>query len=456
MKATGKAHFFGAAVKNSGGVTLEQAFDLLREELSADASADAEGVFAAHLEILEDPLLEESIAAGIADGMNPENAVKAASESISAMFADIDDEYLRARADDVRDVCKRLEMKIKGETVSDDIPSGCILMAEELFPSDMAGIDLSRVKGISCRKGSRTSHVAILAHSKGIPIVFGKDDPDTAEGDIVTIDDPFIGEGTVEKIRKAGRPVYANAGSLEDIRAAIEAGADGIGLFRTEFLYLNSREAPDLDFQKDIYIEALNICKGKTLTVRTMDIGGDKPVPWMPVPDEGNPFLGLRGIRLSLAHPDILKTQIEALALAAGQVPECRLRIMFPMVCSASEVSRAKALLGQKAAGLEFGAMIETPAAALDIDALCGECSFFSIGSNDLTQYVMAADRGNPAVAGYCDPLCAPVRYLIKKIVCDAHRHGIPVGICGEAASDPAATDFLLEAGLDSLSLNRL
>lgn len=437
-------------------MSLEQAFCSLRAELSAEAGADTEGVLAAHLEILEDPLLEESISSGIADGLSPADAVKAAGESISAMFADIDDEYLRARADDVRDVCGRLEMKIRGEAKSTDIPKGCILVADELFPSDMSSPGLQHVRGILCHKGSRTSHVAILAHSKSIPIEFGADISGIGEGDSVTVDDPALGSDIADRVRRAGKPVYVNAGCLDDIRAAIAAGADGIGLFRTEFLYLQSEEAPDFETQKEIYREALLLCEGKTLTVRTMDIGGDKPLPWLEMHEEDNPFLGLRGIRLSLRHPELLKTQLEALAWAAGQVPGCRLRIMFPMVCSAEEVAQAKALLGEKAAGLTFGAMIETPAAALEIDSLCGECSFFSIGSNDLTQYIMAADRGNPDVAAYYDPMCAPMRRIIGKIVSDAHRNGIPVGICGESASDPTSTEFLLQAGIDSFSLNRL
>lgn len=454
MRASGKAHIYGAILGTAPGMTLEQAFESLRGELSA--KAETESILAAHLEILEDPLLDESVRAGLADGLTPEAAVSAAADSISAMFAEIDDEYIRARADDVRDVCKRLEMKLKGETRCADVPEGCILVADELLPSDMATIDLSRVRGISCHKGSRTSHVVIMAHSKGIPIEIGVDISGIAEGDALTVDDPAVGGCVAARVRKAGRAVYANAGSLEDIRRAIEAGADGIGLFRTEFLYLQSPEAPTLETQKEIYREALLLCKGKVLIVRTMDIGGDKALPWLALPREDNPFLGLRGIRLSLKYPELLKTQLEALAWAAQQVPGSRLRIMFPMVCSASEVARAKALLGEKARGMEFGAMIETPAAALDIDALCKECSFFSIGSNDLTQYVMAADRGNPSVASYYDPMCAPMRRIIEKIVRDAHSNGVSVGICGEMASDPSATGFLLQTGLDSLSLNSL
>lgn len=454
MKASGKAHIFGSITRNEEKMNLEQAFGSLREEIGAEAGSS--DVLAAHLEILEDPLLDDTIKAGLERGLSPEDAVDSAAGSIAAMFSDIDDEYLRSRADDVRDVCKRLVMKMKGECICTEIPEGCILVAEELFPSDIASIDLSRVRGISCHKGSRTSHVVILSHAKGIPIMMGADNSGISEGDEICVEDPFLGGTNVDIIRKSGRPVYANAGNLEEIKEAIEAGADGIGLFRTEFMYLKSAEAPSLGMQKEIYLEALTLCKGKTLIVRTMDIGGDKDVPWLEMRREDNPFLGVRGIRLALARPDLLKTQLEALAWAAGQVPECKLKIMFPMVCSADEVAGAKSLLGEKARNLVFGAMVETPAAALDIDSLCEECSFFSIGSNDLTQYVMAADRGNAAVARYHDPLCAPMRRIIKTIISDAHRHGIPVGICGEMASDPSATQFLLEAGADSLSLNRI
>lgn len=454
MKVTGKAHIYGAMVSGSEKMSYGQAFEALREEMRAEAEGNE--VLAAHLEMLEDPLLEESINSGIESGLAPVDAVAAAAESIAAMFAEIDDEYLRARVDDVRDVCSRLEMKLEGVRKSTDIPEGCILVAEELLPSDIAAIDLSRIRGISCHKGSSTSHVVIMSHARGIPVAMGADNSGIAEGDTVCVDDPFIGGTVAEKVRKAGRAVYVNAGSIEDIKNAIEAGADGIGVFRTEFLYLKSTEAPGLEIQENIYRQAMELCKGKTLIIRTLDIGGDKDVPWLGMAREDNPFLGVRGIRLALEHHELLKTQLDALCRAAEQVPECKVKIMLPMVCTAAEVASAKALLGDRAEQLVFGAMVETPAAALDIDSLCEECSFFSIGSNDLTQYVMAADRGNAAVAGYYDPMCAPMQRLIRKIVCDAHSHGVPVGICGEMASDPAATEFLLDAGLDSLSLNRL
>jgi len=454
MKVSGPAHLYSVRNGNAELLPLSAALSEVRCEL-VEAAAGSD-VFAAHLEMFDDPMLQESIDGFIAEGKSEADAVDAATESICAMFADIDDEYLRARADDVRDICARIKRKITGSSVSEKLPDGCILVAEELLPSEFSALATEKIKGIICAKGSPTSHVCIMAHSKGIPIVTGVDISSISEGDIIECDDPVVGADIAAKVRSAGKPVYANAGSLDDIRKAMDAGADGIGLFRTEFLYLESEQSPSFEYQKSIYAEALRLCKGKPLIFRTMDIGGDKHLLWMQLPVEDNPFLGVRGIRLSLKYPELLKTQLEAIAAAAEEVDGCNAKVMFPMVCSAAEVARAKALIGEESPKIQFGAMVETPAAALDIRGLSAECDFFSIGTNDLTQYVMAADRGNAGVGNLLDAKSPAVKRLISIIINDAHACGRTVGICGELASDPSATDFLLDVGVDSLSVNRL
>lgn len=452
----------------SSGETLRpfaQAYDLVHAELSELAGSSE--IFAAHLEMLEDPMLTDSVEGLIADGLSERDALTAACTQICSMFADIDDEYLKARVDDVRDVCARLERAMCGG--SDDlpyVPEGCVLVAEELLPSDTARLDFSKIRGILTHRGSSTSHVCIIAHSRGVPIKVGVPIDGISNGDMVQVDDPMVGESVSGKIRAGGRKLYANAGSLDQINAAIEAGADGIGLFRTEFLFLSRADMPTFEEQRELYREAILACSGKPLTFRTLDIGGDKRIPWLPLPQEENPFLGLRGIRLCLKYPEILSTQLSAVISAAASVRSAHpdwfegrpspVRVMFPMVDTVEEIRAAKALVPCPEGLVQFGIMIETPAAILNIDSMAGECNFFSLGTNDLTQYIMAADRGNAEVAYLYDPLCPAMLNAIRMAVRAAHAVGIHTGICGEMASDPRATDILLEIGVDSFSVGKI
>ena len=492
--------------------SFQDAFNIVRAELSSLANGtESADVYAAHLAMLDDPMLREAVEANIAAGISDREAVDAACESICAMFSEIDDEYLRARVDDVRDIFRRLKDAMCGAGKERGVPfggqlsrsrqvlrfaedAGCengrgprgaqradttsaakpVVVAEELFPSDLAGIDLGRIAGILCHRGSATSHVGIIAHSHGIPIQFGVDIASIAGGDIVTVDDPMVGPSAIAtQVRAAGRKVYVNAGSIEDIRAAIAAGADGIGVFRTEFLFMDRASMPSREEQRVLYRDALEICAGKPLIIRLLDVGGDKALPYLPMPREDNPYLGLRGVRFGLAHPEIYETQIGAIVDAALDVPGSRPRIMIPMVCTVEEVRRVREILHVILSGakdLPLGIMVETPAAVLDAEALASECDFFSLGTNDLTQYIMAADRGNASVGELYDPMSPAVRRAIELTVSAAHSStrrsvilsdseessGIPVSICGELASDPRATSFLLEAGLDSLSLSHL
>ncbi len=484
-------------------ISFSDAFDAVHGELSSLANGtESSDVYAAHLAMLEDPMLREAVEANIASGMSDSEAVDAACTGICAMFSEIDDEYLRARVDDVRDIFRRLKDALGGAADScSQYPPGAssilasrvirsaenlsaaaegahgghsshicsaakpVIVAEELLPSDIAKIDLSSIAGIICHRGSSTSHVSIIAHAHGIPIQFGTDISGIAEGDIVTVEDSMVGVSSIaEQVRSAGRKVYVNAGSIEDIRAAIAAGADGIGVFRTEFLFMDRDSMPSREEQRSIYRQALEICADKPLIIRLLDIGGDKAVPYLKMPREDNPFLGLRGVRFGLAHPELYEVQLGAIVDAAMDVPGSRPRIMIPMVSTVDEVRKVKEMflvILSEAKDLPLGIMIETPAAVLDAEALAAECDFFSLGTNDLTQYIMAADRGNSAVGDLYDPMSPAVRRAIEMTVSAAHSSprrtsGIPVGICGELASDPRATAFLLAAGLDSLSLSRL
>ena len=556
MKVSGPACLWNRAASDGAVRSFAEAFEQVRQELTAAAlgcgtaagtpsilasgvlrsaenlsaaadvvprlqstSLQAAEVSKAHLAMLEDPLLKETVEAEIAAGKPEPEALDAACSSICAMFSDIDDEYLRARVDDVRDVFVRLkdalggdacfcslcppgaasilasgvlrpaenlsaaaELAPKGHNSLFGIAAKPIIVAEELFPSDIAAMDLSSIAGILCARGSSTSHVSIIAHANGTPIQFGADISQIAAGDIVTVDDPMVGPSSIAaQVRAAGRKLYVNAGSVEDIRAAMAAGADGIGVFRTEFLFLGRDSMPTREEQRALYREALEACDGKPLILRLLDVGGDKSLPYLPMPREDNPFLGVRGVRFGLEHPELYETQLAAVADAVSDVPGSQLKVMIPMVCTVEEIRRVREILRRhwllrmtntgdspvilsgSEGSVPLGIMIETPAAVFDAAALAAECDFFSIGTNDLTQYIMAADRGNASVAGLYDALSPAVRRAIELTVDAAHSAvrpgtpaGIPVGICGELASDPRATAFLLAAGLDSLSLSRL
>lgn len=458
---------------SSGGQSLpfDEAFAVVRARLQKQAEANP--VFAAHLEMLDDPVLAESVHGNVLAGMDELSALDAARDMIVSMFGQIDDEYLAARADDVRDIFGQIRDAMTGCSGSSVFKAGkgSILVAEELFPSDMGELDFSSLSGILCHKGSTTSHVCIIAHAKGLPIQMGVEVEGIRDGDVVSVDDPVFGgiPFISARVRTAGRKLYVNAGSVDEIRAGIAAGADGVGLFRTEFLFLRRDCLPSREEQRALYREALIACEGRPLILRTLDVGGDKMLPYMPMPAEDNPYLGLRGVRFCLAHPELFRSQLGAVLDAARDVRESHplwfeagtpLRLMLPMVSLADEIRQVKDMLSGIDAGyaslVRVGVMVETPAAALDAASLAAESAFFSIGTNDLTQYVMAADRGNPAVARQYAPYAPAVLKAIGMAVDAAHACGIPAGICGELASDPKATDILLSLGLDSLSLSRL
>ena len=452
MKVRAAASVFRRRTAFGKQRNISEAFEKVRSDIEAVSGHDA--VFQSHLEILEDPLLIEAIESAKYSGCTDREAVDEAQKSLLELFSSIDDEYLRARADDLKDVCGRLSRALDGkEQVSVELPAGCILVAEELLPSDMVSIDLAKVRGILCHKGSSTSHVCILARSCGVPVQVGVDVSRISDGQIVEVDDPLAGGNVVEIIRQASRKVLANAGNVQQVRDAIASGADGIGLFRTEFLFLGTSEMPSLEWQKSIYKEAIQACEGRLIVLRTLDAGGDKDIPWLSLPKEMNPFLGIRGIRLCRTNPDVIRTQLQAIAEAASEVEGSKVKIMFPMVDTLSELRMAKEMLPRD---MECGIMVETPAAVLNLQEMAPECSFVSIGSNDLTQYIMAADRCSEAVSYLYDSFSPAVKKAVAYTAGQAHALGLEVCICGELASDPAATDFLIKCGIDAFSLNHI
>ena len=459
--------------------------------------AAANEIFAAHLELAADPMLMENVAEKIAEGLTAADAVHAASGELAALFAQIDDEYLRARADDVRDVCHRILRQLVPSEADPfaAIPDGSILAADELAPSDTARIDFSRVRGVVTRCGSATSHLAILARNRNLPAVVGLgDDFDRLDdGTIVVLDGPAgelliaPDEHTAAEYRRrmeeaearsaaadayASQPVttrdgrvlavLANAGSVDEVERAIRSGADGIGLFRSEFLYMQRQDGcPDEQVQTAAYARAAELCGGRPLVIRTLDIGGDKSLPYYRFPEEENPFLGWRAIRVSLELRDMFRTQLRAIlrASARGGV-----RVMFPMIVSLAELRDALALLEECKEELRrqevpfddripVGVMIETPAAVFMADELAAEVDFFSIGTNDLTQYVLAVDRGNRRIAAMYDTLHPAVVRAMRLTVDAAHRHGCEVGICGEFAGCAAHAELLVGLGFDELSV---
>ena len=528
-----------AAKERAGSAEGEKArfaaaVETVKAELAVLAADDspAGAVFAAHLEMLEDPLLEEQVEAALEEGCSAPEAVDAAAEAVCVMFSDIDDEYLRSRVDDVRDICRRICERLTvsavparkyacgaeeggcmpaGTMPAGDADEGVILIADELFPSDLARMDFTRVRAFVTARGSVTSHVCIIARSKGIPALLGVEISTIPEGARLLVDAPahrLVIDPAPEDLAVLAAtsnlsaplrriPLYGNAGSVEDVRAAMEAGADGIGVFRTELMFMQSATLPTEEEQFAAYREAALICKGKPLIIRTLDIGGDKPLPYLDLPREDNPYLGFRAIRLCLDRPEeLFKPQLRALlrASAYGDV-----RILLPMVISVGEVRAVRDLLeeckreldaeavegrkrepdaatdGLPAApdgrsarpynpAIPVGIMVETPAAALIAEDLAQEADFFSLGTNDLTQYILAADRGNPAVARYYDSLHPAVLRAIAMTVAAAHGDArpdtpgagrmIPVCVCGEMAADPAAVEKLLALGVDSLSLS--
>lgn len=467
-----------------------------REELEAErervhervGEEEAE-VFTAHLQFLDDPQLVEGVEAAIDDGLPAEHAVVEGFEGPIAQFESMDGR-MAERADDLRDIRDRLVRLLTGGSRLDlgSLPRGAVLLAERLTPSDTAQLDPDRIAGFATVLGGRTSHAAIFARSLEIPAVVGVGDELTeVAADTEVVVDGEAGEVIVEpdaatreraaqdhsvNVRpepvttRDGHPieVAANLGTLAELENAVDRGADGVGLFRTEFLFLDREQPPDEAEQYETYAEALAAFPEGRVVVRTLDIGGDKQIPYLDLPAEENPFLGSRGIRRSLGPDrDLFETQLRALLrAAAGDGGD--LAVMFPMVATVEELERALSTVESVAESLaeegvdfelpELGVMIETPSAVFMAGEFAERVDFLSIGTNDLTQYVMAAARENERVADLHDPRYPAVLRAIRQCVDAAAGTDTWVGMCGEMAGAPELTSLLVGLGLEELSMS--
>ena len=469
---------------------------LVQAKLKPGVSPEVTQILEALIEVARDAELTGAVEAAIRTGRDALTATLEAGHGLAEIFEKVDNDYIRARAEDVRGVTRALALAVTGkaEVSLAQVPEGAILVAEEISAWDFAKAPLTSLAGILCTKGAATSHVAIMARTHGIPAVLGARadlamlkaaavvaldgktgdvwlDPDPAKtAEIrarVTAEarerDALDAFRHIAPVTLGGRAieVAANLGSLKEIEPALKAGAMGVGLFRTELLFMERKTLPSEDEQAAIYAELARAFAPHPVIVRTLDIGGDKPVAGIAFPHEDNPFLGWRGIRMCLDRPDVFKPQLKALLRAAT---EGNVKIMVPMVTNADEVLRVKALLAECRAELdtarvpagepELGIMMETPAAVLLAADLAKHAAFFSIGTNDLTQYVMAADRLNPRVADLNRADHPAVLRAIELICEAAQAQGIWVGICGEAAARPDLIPTFLRMGVTELSMS--
>lgn len=454
-------------------------------------------LFEIHRMMLDDPDLVEAITARITnDRCNAEYAVEQAGLSLARSFAALEDGYMKARAADIRDVTRRLVRILQGggeHALSFGEP--VVLAAEDLLPSETAVLDKKTILAIVTSGGAPNSHTAIFARSMSIPAVIGLGEAlngaldgervavDAARGilyvspdaeTITALESNRKREATERttleswrgkrSVTRNGRPVmlYANAGGPADLDAALANDAEGVGLLRSEFLYLGRDSFPDEETQFQAYREAAGKMRGKRVIIRTLDIGADKQVPYFGLPPEENPALGMRAIRICLTRPGIFKTQLRALYRASAFG---RIAIMFPMISAVGEVERAKAICAEVMEELareripfrrdvELGIMVETPAAAVLSDRLAPLVDFFSIGTNDLAQYTFAMDRQSPALSKYYDGENEALLRLMRMTVENAHKAGIWCGVCGELAADRSLTGRLLEMGVDELSVS--
>lgn len=472
--------------------------EIIKRKAEKNLGADEAQVFEAHLMVLSDPEMSGAFKQKIADDkVNAEEAVKEVTDMYISMFeAMTDNAYMQERAADIRDVTKRILSHLLQVTLPNPalIDEEVVLVSKDLTPSDTAQLDRQFVKGILTDLGGRTAHASIMARTLEIPAVVGSDVATQEVTDGVTlIVDGLTGDVIVDpdadtlatyqqkaadysaqraewallkdqqSVSADGKTfvVGANIGSPKDMAAVLENGSEGVGLYRTEFLYMESDHLPTEDEQFEAYKAVVEKMAGKPVTVRTMDIGGDKHLSYWKLPDEENPFLGYRAIRISLDQTEIFRTQLRALLRASAYG---NLWIMFPMIATLAEFRAAKKLYLEERAKLEndgvamgevkLGIMIEIPAAAVLADKFAKELDFFSIGTNDLIGYTMAADRGNDKVAYLYQPYNPSILRLINNVIEAAHKEGKFVAMCGEMAGDPVAVPVLMGMGLDEFSMS--
>ena len=472
--------------------------EAIREKANKELGADKAAIFEAHLLVLSDPELIAPIEDKIkTDLVNAEFALKETTDMFITMFESMDNEYMQERAADIRDVTKRVMSHLLGVHLVNPsmISEEVIVVAEDLTPSDTAQLNRQFVKGFTTDIGGRTSHSAIMARSLEIPAVVGtkKATEEINNGDLVIVDGlkgeihinptPEVVESykqTAEQYEQQKAEwaklvneqtvssdgvhveLAANIGTPNDLEGVTNNGAEAVGLYRTEFLYMGRDQLPTEDEQFESYKAVLEGMKGKPVVVRTLDIGGDKELPYLDLPKEMNPFLGFRAIRLCLEEQDIFRTQLRALLRASSYG---NLKIMFPMIATLNEFRAAKALLEEEKANLtsegvkvakkiELGIMVEIPSTAVLADQFAKEVDFFSIGTNDLIQYTMAADRMNERVSYLYQPYNPSILRLVKMVIDAAHKEGKWAGMCGEMAGDETAIPLLLGLGLDEFSMS--
>jgi multiphosphoryl transfer protein len=484
----------GAGVSHENA-ELDRARALVRSSLQVVASSGPQTtreIIGAHLGMLDDPELVGSARIAIAHGKSAGYAwrqvIRATVEALQAL----QDVRMAERVDDLLDLESQVLAALQGNgspSAGRKLPEKTILTTRELLPSQLVALDASRLAGICMVAGGPTSHVAILAAAMGIPVLvaMGPELLALADGTTVVLDaekgtlriDPDRGQLTVaeselnrRRERRAAEQaaaqrecrtadgtrieVFANVGSVAEAEAAVRNGAEGCGLLRTEFLFLERQSPPEEDEQAAQYQRIAAALGGRPLTLRTLDIGGDKPIPYLPLPHEDNPALGLRGVRTSLWRPDLLRVQLRAVLAIR---PEDQARILLPMITDPAEIRTVRSMLDEerravgRTAPVELGVMIETPAAAVMSDRIAAEADFLSIGTNDLTQYTLAMDRGHPELAARLDALHPAILRLIARVACAASSHRRRVAVCGGLASDPAAAPVLIGLGVHELSM---
>ena len=476
--------------------TVEQLEAIKTSALSRLGEEEAE-VFEGHILVATDEELEEEVLDAVRELKPVDAALQTAINNNVAMLEGLDDPYLRERVADVKDVGRRMIKNILGiPMVSlEDVEEGTIIVADDLTPSDTSQIDLKRVWGVVTNIGGRTSHSAIMARSLELPAIVGAK---VATDRIVTGDQLVLDainnkvlinpdekaladyqalqvqlEEEKKELAKLKRlpcetldgkqfEMCSNIGTVKDVEGALRHGAEGIGLYRTEFLFMGRSQMPSEEEQFEAYKAVTEAMEGRPVIIRTLDIGGDKELSYLDLPQELNPFLGYRAIRMCFDKPDVFNTQIRAILRASHYG---KLKIMFPMVISVEEARRLKSSVNDMKVALtnegepfddavEVGIMVETPAAVMIADLLIKEVDFFSIGTNDLTQYVLAVDRGNEMIADLYDPLTPSVIRAIKRVIDCSHKAGKWTGMCGEMAGDETAVLLLAGLGLDEFSMS--
>lgn len=487
-----KAKFFAGRDKAAAQLTA------IKEKARRTLGEEKEAIFEGHLMILEDEELEEEILSYLEEHLV--TADVATSKIINmqvAMLEEIDDEYLKERAGDIRDIGNRLLRNILGMKVVDlgDIQEESILVAYDLTPSETAQLNLDKVLGFITDIGGRTSHTSIMARSLELPAIVGTNNITSLvkSGDLLILDavnnqihiNPSEQEVTefqalqaklasekaeLAKLKELPAQtldghrieVCGNIGTIRDVEGVLRNGGEGVGLYRTEFLFMDRNHLPTEEEQFEAYKEVVMAMENKLVILRTMDIGGDKELPYLELPKEMNPFLGWRAVRIGLVRREILDTQLRAVLRASAFG---KLAVMFPMIISVEEIRELKAIIEKLKADLraegqafdeniQVGVMVETPSAAVNAKFLAKEVDFFSIGTNDLTQYTLAVDRGNELIAHLYNPLTPSVLSLIKQVIDASHAEGKWTGMCGELAGDVRATALLLGMGLDEFSMS--